>query len=75
MVPEGKRIAMSNAETLVRFLMTLTISYPGYPLEVLQNGFFPKVMIVFTALSRYEIDLPEQAQPKKKGKGKKADAP
>jgi hypothetical protein len=64
---------MSNAETLVRFLMTLTISYPGYPLEILANGYFPKVMIVFTALSRYDIELPEQ--PKKKSKGKKADAP
>ena len=72
MVPEGKRIAMSNAETLVRFLMSLTISYPGYPLDILQNGFFPKVMIIFTALSRYDF---ESQSPGRKVAGKKSSKP
>ena len=51
--------------------MSLTISYPGYPLEVLSNGFFPRVMIIFTALSRYDDDAPETI----KVKGSKSKAP
>lgn len=69
MVPEGRRVALSHAETLVRFLMTLTVSFPGYPLDVLQNGYFPKVMIVFTAISRYDH---ENAPVGKKAKGSKS---
>ena len=56
MIPKSTRIPLSAGETMVKFLMSLTVSYPNYPIEILKNKYFPKVMVVFNGFSKYQIE-------------------
>lgn len=56
MVPKSTRVPLSACETMVRFLMSLTISYPDYPIKLIENNYIPKIMVVFNGFSRYDAD-------------------
>ena len=51
--PNGGRLTTTVVEILMRYLSTLTVTYPGYDREALEKGLFPKLVIIFTGISPY----------------------
>lgn len=45
------RPGSDNYENVAKLLMTLTLTYPQYPIENLEKGEFPKIYTVFTNFS------------------------
>lgn len=51
MIPNSMRVPKDPYMNVAKLLLSLTIAYPNFPIEDLQNGLFPKFYVIFTNFS------------------------